>query len=185
MTPRAWARRALVTFGLVLAVALALSLTWRAVTLIGQGAEPTVLSEAEVDAALATERAAATTGPVPTPTSDPTPRPTSLAAALSTESVGAMLWMSSLLSVRISRICMKVSGFSVYGVMIERWRGSGYGLTRAVSTCRRVSAPASTSTSASAKSIAVPGPREVSTVPSCTTADALTVTPATPSRKPG
>jgi hypothetical protein len=65
-----------VTFGLVLAVALALSLTWRAVTLIGQGADPTVLSQAEVDAALATERAAATTGPAPTPTSDPTPTAT-------------------------------------------------------------------------------------------------------------
>lgn len=76
MTPRAWARRGLVTFGLVLAVALALSLTWRAVTLIGQGADPTVLSQAEVDAALATERAATPSEPVPTPTTDPTLTPT-------------------------------------------------------------------------------------------------------------
>lgn len=76
MTPRAWARRGLVTLGLVLAVALALSLTWRAVTLIGQGADPTVLSQAEVDAALATERAATPSGPGGTPTTDPTPTPT-------------------------------------------------------------------------------------------------------------
>lgn len=64
------------TLGLVLAVALAVSLTWRAVTLIGQGADPTVLSQAEVQAALATERAAAPADPSPTPGTEPTTGPT-------------------------------------------------------------------------------------------------------------
>ena len=70
-------------------------------------------------------------------------------------------------------------------LMIERWRAAGYGLTSPASTWRRFSMPVNVSTSASAKSIAVPGPREVSTLPSCTTAVATTVTPGRPSSAPG
>lgn len=78
MTPRTGARRGLVTLGLVLAVALALSLTWRAVTLIGQGTDAGVLSQADVEADLAAERATAPADPgaTPTPSTEPTTGPT-------------------------------------------------------------------------------------------------------------
>ena len=62
---------------------------------------------------------------------------------------------------------------------------AGFSRSRRDSTASRAAAPMSVSTSWSAKSIAVPGPREVMTPWSTTTASVTTIAPPASSRKPG
>jgi outer membrane protein TolC len=69
-------RRAAIALAWVVATALAAAVAWWAVSVVGRGPsalETSVLSQADVAAAFADERAAAATT---TPTTDPTPTPT-------------------------------------------------------------------------------------------------------------